>query len=104
MTVAGLGKKKALNYLLERFGNNHDKVFDFFENGMYIDPEHTGKLTLTYIDGECSGSVEDYLGVSSNYYESSCIHSENASFEMSLLPQYIDYLTGMKMEIGTYEK
>lgn len=104
MTVAGLGKKKALNYLLERFENNHDKVFDFFENGMYIDPEHTGKLTLTYIDGECSGSVEDYLGVSFNYYESSCIHSENASFEMSLLPQYIDYLTGMKMEIGTYEK
>ena len=104
MTVAGLGKKKALKHLLEKFDNDHDKVFDFFEDGMYIDPEHTGKLTLTYIDGECAGSVTDYLGVSSNYYEASCIHSENASFEMSLLPQYIDYLAGLKMEIGTYDK
>lgn len=104
MTVAGLGKKKALKYLLERFENDHDKIFDFFENGMYIDPEHTGKLTLTYIDEECSGSVTDYLGVASNYYESSCIHSENAPFEMSLMPQYIDYLGGMKLEVGTFVK
>lgn len=104
MTVAGLGKKKALKYLLERFNNDHDKIFDFFENGMYIEPEHTGKLTLTYIDEECSGSVTDYLGTASNYYESSCIHSENAPFEMSLMPQYIDYLGGMKMEVGTFVK
>lgn len=104
MTVAGLGKHKALKYLLERFDNDNTKVFDFFEDGMYIEPEHTGKLTLTYIDGECSGSVTDYLGVSSNYYESSCIHSEDASFCMSLLNQYLEYIMGLKTEIGTYEK
>ena len=103
MTVAGLGKKKALAYLLEKFDNDHTKVFDFFQNEMTIPAEHTGKLTLTYIDKECSGTVTDYLGVSSSYYESSCIHSENASFSMSMFAQYIDYLKGIK-EIGTYEK
>ena len=103
MTVAGLGKAKALAYLKDRFKNDNDKIFDFFENGMYIEPEHTGKMTLTYIDEECSGSVCDYTGVSCNYYESSSVHMEPAPFEMSLLPQYLDYLTEKRIEVGTFD-
>ena len=70
---------------------------------MYIEPEHTGKMTLTYIDDECAGSVCDYTGVSCNYYESSCVHMEPAPFEMSLLPQYLDYLTEKRIEVGTFD-
>lgn len=104
MTVAGLGKQKALKYLLEKFNNDHTAIFDYFEDGMYIPAEHTGKLTHTYIDDKQSGSMTDYNGISYGYFEYSSVHLEAASFEMSMLPEYLGYLTEMRIEVGTYEK
>lgn len=104
MVVAGLGKKKALAYLIKKFGGDHDAIFEEFKDGMYIPPEHTGKLTHTYIDDEQRGTITDYKGVTDDYYEQSSVHLEAASFEMSLLPQYLNYLYERQIEVGTYEK
>lgn len=104
MTVAGLGKQKALAYLLKKFKDNHTEIFDYFENGMEIPASETGKLTHTYIDDSQMGTITDYNGVSMGYYEKSSVHLENASFEMSLLPEYLGYLSQLRIEVGTYEK
>lgn len=104
MTVAGLGKQKALAYLLKKFNNDHTAIFNYFQDGMKIPAEHTGKLTHTYIDDRQSGSITDYNGVAYGYFEHSSVHLEAASFEMSMLPEYLGYLTEMRIEVGTYEK
>lgn len=104
MVVAGLGKNKALPYLLKKFDNDHTKIFDYFQNGMYIPAEHTGKLTHTYIDEEQEGTIIDYKGQAAHYFEQSSVHLESASFEMSLLPQYLNFLFQTQLEVGTYEK
>ena len=47
-TVAGCSKVQAIPYLQEKYGKY--KAFDYFGDNMYIPPEHTSKMTHTYID------------------------------------------------------
>lgn len=103
MVVAGLGKKKALEWLKKKFKNDNTAIFNYFEDGMKIPAEGTGKLTHTYIDDIQSGIITDYKGEPYKYFEQSSVHLESASFEMSLLPAYLDYLSELKIDIGTYE-
>lgn len=103
MVVAGLGKQKAMKYLLKKFNNNHDAIFEEFKEGMFIPAGETGKLTHTYIDDTQEGIITDYKGQEYHYFERSSVHLEPASFEMSLLPAYLDYLFQSKIDVGTYE-
>lgn len=97
LTVSGLSKKTALKYMKEKFG---DKVFENFDDGLYIPPEHTGKLTHTYIDCEMSGVITDYLGNTEEYHELSGTHLEPADYDMSIARKYLDYL----LDIQTFER
>lgn len=92
ITVSGVNKSKALPYLQDITNNNNDAIFSMFEDGLQIPPEHTGKLTHTYIDDKMDGISIDYLGNKAEYHELSGVHLESAPFEMGVSADYMNYL------------
>lgn len=92
ITVSGVNKNKAVPYLVEKYGDN---IFDAFEEGLYIPPEYTGKLTHTYIDQEEVMPVTDYLGNTAVVHTYSGVHLEPAAYELSLSAAYVQYLKGI---------
>lgn len=93
ITVSGLNKQTAVSYLEKEYG---DKVFENFNDSLYIPQEYTGKMTHTYIDDEQEGNVVDYLGNKGNYHEYSSVHLENCDYTMSISDTYAKYLLGIK--------
>lgn len=89
LTVSGLSKDKGINYMLYKFG---DKIFEEFNDGLYIPPENTGKLTHTYIDEEQEGDIVDYQGNLCHYHELSSTHLEPAEYNLSLSDGYAKLL------------
>ena len=88
LTVAGVNKKKARDYLVKTFKNPMDGLKD----GLVVPPEYSGRLTLTYCDDECHGYVTDYLGNSGEYHELSYIHMEPSEYHMTLSEDYKYFL------------
>ena len=102
LTVAGLGKTVAKNYILEESKKLNISPLDFFKDGMYIPPEHSGKLTHTYIDDmeEFYGiEIVDYQGNVSNVLEKSAVHLENSHYELSMSEDFINYLMEVQHDI-----
>lgn len=95
LTVAGLPKKQAVDYLTR---GNKD-IFREFTHEMEIPAEETGKRTHTYIDEERNGIVTDYLGNTAEYHELSSLHIDKAEFTLKLSQEFIDYLEGIHDEI-----
>ena len=102
LTVSGLNKNNAIPYLLKKYDNNHDMIFEIFGDGMYIEAcdenghSNTGKYTMTYIEEEMAGTLVDYLGNKSTYHELSAIHMEPQAYFMSQVGDYIKYLKGIQ--------
>lgn len=94
LTVAGLNKKSALPYLLEKYGEQG--IFDGFNDNLEVPPEHTGKLTHTYIDDVREGQVIDYLGNVGNYYELSGVHLEKCGYSLTISEEYKRYIIGIE--------
>ena len=90
LTVAGLSKK-AIEYMKEEFG---ERIFQNFDEDMYIPKGKTGKMTHTYIDEETNGIVIDYLGNEYEYNELSSTHLEPADYSLSIAEQYAKLLLG----------
>lgn len=95
LTVAGLDKKKAVKYLSETY---KDKIFENFDNELYIPKGQTGKLTHTYIDYEQEGELEDYQGNIAYYHELSSVHLEPADYDLSISEQFVNYLLDIQTE------
>lgn len=93
ITVAGLSKSKGCKFLESKYG---EKVFDYFDDGLFVPAEKTGKLTHTYIDNIREGYITDINGVTNKYHEESCIHLEPASFSMNMSELSLKYLLGIK--------
>lgn len=93
ITVSGLNKQTCVPYLLEKYG---DKIFEAFDDDLYIPPEYTGKLTHTYIDEPIDGYMTDYQGHTVHYHEESCIHLQPAEYSLSIAEMYIKYLLGIE--------
>ncbi len=91
ITVCGLSKKAGKEYIA-----GQEKPFDFFNCGMFIDSDHTGKMIHTYIDSEIEGVLTDYMGNESYYNEKSFIHLEKTEYLLSLTKMYIDYYKGVQ--------
>ena len=91
LTVAGLNKQVARDYLEERFG---DRIFEGFSDGLYIPSGKTGKQTHTYLDYEQSGALRDYLGNLGFYHELSSIHLSDADYSLGLGEEYKALLLG----------
>ncbi len=93
LTVSGLNKKVAVPYLLKKYGKK--KIFEEFNDGLYIPPKYTGKMTHTYIDEEKEGYVTDYLGNTTYFKELSGIHLEDCEYDARLSKKYLDFLNGL---------
>ena len=95
LTVAGLNKRDAIEYMKDEFKN---KVFENFSNELYIPRGKTGKQTHTYIDEEMSGYLTDYQGNKAHYHEYSGIHLSDADYSLSMSDIYLEYLLGVQDE------
>ena len=91
ITVCGLSKKSGKEFI-----ENQQKPFLFFNDGMFVDCEHTGKMTHTYIDREIENVITDYLGNEAYYHEKSFIHLEKTDYLLSLSDMYIKYFMGVQ--------
>ena len=95
LTVSGLNKKFAIPYLQKTCGT-HAMMFEIFGEGMFIPPGHTGKQTVTYIEGEQEGDLQDYQGNFGHYHELSSIFMEPQGYYMSILTEYKDFIEGVQ--------
>ena len=91
ITVCGLSKKSGKEFI-----ESQEKPFIFFNDGMFIDCNNTGKMTHTYIDKEIENTVSDYLGNVAYYHEKSFIHLEKTDYLLSLSDMYIKYFMGVQ--------
>lgn len=116
LTVAGVHKTKAIEYLKLKYKNNTE-VFKAFtddlqipaeayidETGKLIDPKKinsttqmttinpSGKNTHTYVDEPISGILVDYKGHAAPYEEKSFVHLESAQYNLSLASEYIEFI------------
>jgi len=92
LTVAGLSKKNGLEYMIEQCGGNYHKVFDYFNDELYVPAERTGKMTHTYIDESITFIATDYLGNSTEVTTHSGVHLESVDFTLSLSKQYANFI------------
>lgn len=91
ITLAGSNKKRTMEYL-EKTGD----PFGNFDNGLTIPPDSSGRLIMTYIDDETSGTVVDMFGSEYHYHELSSIHAEKSEYNLSMSEEFIRYLEGLK--------
>lgn len=89
LTVAGLSKKVALEYILKQ-----KNPFDFFRVHMYIPENYTGKLTHTYIDEIRRDIVTDYTGLTKPVISLSAVHLSKQDYSVSIAKDYADFLKG----------
>lgn len=93
ITVAGLSKSKGKEYI-----KNKKSPFDFFNELMEIDAQHSGRLTHTYCDYEIRGIVSDCYNKSGQYHEKSFVHLSSSEYNMSVASSFIEYY-GMKQRM-----
>ena len=95
LTVAGLHKRNAMDYLLSQSIMQNMSPFELFNTDMAIPCGSSGRLTHTYCDYPCSGSLVDYTGIKSEYHERSFIHMEESSYEMTISDAYDEFLDAL---------
>ena len=92
LTVAGLSKANGMQYIKDVCGNDSDKIFDMFNDNLYIPSDKTGKMTHTYIDNEQAHQVTDYLGHTVTEHALSGVHLGACDFTLSISQQYMKFL------------
>ncbi len=104
ITVSGVNKNVAVPYLLDKYENDKDAVFEAFEEGLYIPAGYAGKSTHTYIDDYREGFITDYLGEEQRYFAETGIHLEETSYSMSIsdeLKEMIEWVYQQKNKTAT---
>jgi hypothetical protein len=96
LTVAGLSKANGMQYIQEVCENDSEKIFNMFNNELYIPSNKTGKMTHTYLDNEQSNKVTDYLGSSTIEHALSGVHLGACDFTLSISKQYLNFLANLK--------
>lgn len=95
LTVAGVNKEKAMDYILKNYAN----PFDGLDEGLVVPGDYSGRLLLDYCNDEgCSGVVTDYLGIQGEFSELSYIHMEPTTYELTYSMDYKAY-TDMLLEV-----
>lgn len=92
LTVAGLSKRNGIEYMIEKCDGDNTKVFEMFNDELYIPKERTGKMTHTYIDDYMKFRIKDYQGNDSIISVESGIHLENCEFTLSISKQYGEFI------------
>lgn len=101
LTVAGVNKHSAMEYLREEAERQRVSPFDLFNENLVIPPSHSGRITLTYLDGDdvpIEGDVTDYLGNTYHYREESAIHMEPSDYHFNSLDSFLKFLFTIREE------
>lgn len=98
LTVAGLNKKTALPYMVQKSKEDNIDVFDMFDEGMIIPTGKCGRQTHTYIDEEFAEWLTDYNGDKMLVHELSAVHLEETTFCMSIDQEYLNLIMGITPE------
>lgn len=96
LTVAGLSKANGIEYIKNVCENDSDKIFNMFNDELYIPSDKTGKMTHTYLDNEQSFNVIDYNGKGKIEHSLSSIHLGACDFTLSISKQYLQFLSNLK--------
>lgn len=96
LTVAGLSKANGIEYIKDVCNNDPDKIFNMFNDDLYIPPDKTGKMTHTYIDNAQAHQVTDYLGHTIIEHALSGVHLGACDFTLSISKQYLNFLINLK--------
>ena len=91
LTVAGVNKKMAMKYIEDNFQD----PFNAFNSNLVIPKDNSGRNVLTYIDFIQSGTITDYTGIESKFFEYSSIHMESTSYSFHRSDAFRDYLLGI---------
>ena len=91
MTVAGLSKRNGMDYILNQVNGDFQKAFDYFQEGMYIPPENTGKNIHAYIDEPIDALITDYQGHQTHVNPRSGVHLSPTDYTLSISESYADY-------------
>ena len=92
LTVSGVSKERAINYMLSK----RKDPFNQFDDNLCIPKGYSGKNIVTYIDEEKVGFVTDYLGNTNMYHEMSGVHLDETDYNLSLSDKYIEFLLGIE--------
>lgn len=98
----GTPYKAALQWLISQHEAGlllYDEVFYRFKEGLFIPPEHTGKMTLDYIDRPIRGVLTDFLGAPGIIEEYSATYMEPQHYYMSQAADYLNLLSGIRQEV-----
>ena len=95
LTVAGLSKQNGVNYMLEKSNNEPLKVFNMFNDNLFIPKDKTGKMTHTYIDNPQTLLVTDYTGSTVEVTSLSGVYLEPCEFTLSISQQYKTFLSNL---------
>ena len=96
LTVAGLSKKNGVDYMMKKSKGNIKKLFNMFDDELYIPPDETGKNTHTYIDEIMTIQSEDYQGNIEEITIPSSIHLGKCEFTLSISKQYNRFLRDLR--------
>ncbi len=96
LTVAGLSKANGIEYIKNVCENDSDKIFNMFNDELYIPSDKTGKMTHTYLDSEQSFNVIDYNGKEKIEHSLSSVHLGACDFTLSISKQYLQFLSNLK--------
>ena len=91
LTVAGVNKKKACEYLVST-----GDPFGSFNDGLVVPVDYTKRNILTYIDTETEGDIVDYTGVPYHFHELSSVHMEGTEYSLSMSDVFLKYLKEVK--------
>ena len=81
-----------MQYIKDVCENDSDKIFNMFNDNLYIPSDKTGKMTHTYIDIEQAHNVTDFKGVSNYEHALSSVHLGACDFTLSISQQYMKFL------------
>ncbi len=95
ITVAGLSKQNGLSFMREKSNNDPVKVFEMFNDQLYIPANKTGKMTHTYLDFEQSFNVTDYKDIDCDIITLSSMHLEPCEFTLSMSELQKTYLKNL---------
>lgn len=96
LTLAGLSKLNGINYMKKQCGNDFTKVFDSFNDNLYIPAAETGKNTHTYIDDDMEFMITDCQGHRTHVKSKSGIHLSQADFTLSISREYGKFLNDLR--------
>ena len=119
LTVAGVNKKRACEYLEEESRRRNFSViliyhfpallwllprvriwtpFDIFSPDLVVPSSHSGRLILTYKDEPVDGLAVDCYGNTAEFHELSIIHMEPSEYQMTMssyFRSFIKFLHGI---------